>query len=804
MTDTADDFRRWERLGFGPWLLPIIPPGVALTAKSTVPPSQRGKVPGLRGYSGQWYGFVGWQDARATSGDLVSWGAMGAGVGLRCGVWIAVDIDVLNEEWALALAAMAHEMLGPGAVRIGRAPKRVLLYVAAQGEVITKHRLAFNLAGDPALHAVEILGEGQFFVLDGVHPGTGLPYAWPEDRPLAIDLAPVTLAQIEAYLTAVAEAVTQGGGTVARRDTAAVGTGRDGVDQEALRAPSLELLIEAAPHVPNEGGYDEWQRGLCMWRAAAAGWLDDDGRELARAWTERATGAGFGGGGHIDFDMKFGQQHPPYAVGWPHLERMAREAGWLGGVAAEFAGVLPPPAPETPPWEEPGITAQEAMFRRYVWIKSIERVGDLATREVLTRGQFNVQLAEIGPPHDSRKCAWAVFLADKDRCLHVNAVTYRPGWLGLVEEDGKGLCFNQWVDDGVKPAPGVVTDADVAPFLDLAAALYPDAKVMDLVLDWMGAVAQQPGQKPAFGLVLGGHQGVGKDSLILPLSRFVGASNVRHITMQDVLGGQTWYLARCRLLVVQEVHSFTRTEVADRFKPLLASLPPVVVVNIKFVPQYEVPNLCACVMMTNRKDALAIDRDDRRHLVAWSPAPDPNQADEATRAALDARFAALHAWYDRGGHASVGAWLLARDVSAFRRLTRAPWTEGKEEMRQAARSEAAEAIEEAAADWPDLVSPGDLAVRLGNVRNSVGKGLSGKAVAFVLRGMGAVPVTEGPVAVPQTATVGGVVKLRIWALRNAESYLGLPDAAIGRKFGEMWGATKQDLESVFTPRESKP
>jgi hypothetical protein len=340
-----------------------------------------------------------------------------------------------------------------------------------------------------------------------------------------------------------------------------------------------------------------------------------------------------------------------------------------------------------------------------------------------------------------------------------------------------------------------VTDADVAPFLALASRLYPDPAMRALVLDWMALVAQNPGVKPPFGMVLGGHQGIGKDSLLLPLASLIGPGNTRHITMRDVLGGQTWYLAKCGLLIVQEVHSFNRTEVADLFKPLLANLPDTVVVNIKFVPQYEVPNIAACVMMTNRRDALAIDRDDRRHMVAWSPHPDINQMGEAERAAADRDFGALHVWYGRGGHGVVARWLLSRDVSAFAALKRAPWTEGKEEMRQAARSEAAEAIEEAAPDWPDLVSPADLALRLSAGR--LGKALTGKAVAAVLRAMGAEPVTRGPVAVPQTATAGGATKLRVWALRDVARYRAMPDGAIGRQFGDGWGATNQDIEATF-------
>ncbi|WP_187830484.1 AAA family ATPase [Siccirubricoccus phaeus] len=337
---TGGAFSRWAARGFGPALLPIIPPNVALTVSSKVPPSQRGKVPGLRTGRGEWHGYIGRHGKQATSADHATWDAMGAGVGIQCGRWIAVDIDVLDERTAALLAALAVEMLGSGAVRIGRAPKRVLLYAAASGEAIAKRRFAFRLPGDDTPHAVEILGEGQFFVCEGVHPGTGRPYAWPEGQPLAFDLVEVTAEQIDAYLAAVAVAVGELGGEVVQRATAAVGTGRHEVDQAGLRAPSAELLLEAAPHVPNTGGYDDWIAGIAAWKGAATGLLEDDGETLAREWTERWTGEGAGGGGHIDFDDKWARVLPPFAAGWPQLERMARAAGWYGGVQAEFAPIV--------------------------------------------------------------------------------------------------------------------------------------------------------------------------------------------------------------------------------------------------------------------------------------------------------------------------------------------------------------------------------------------------------------------------------------------------------------------------------
>lgn len=806
MTDTTKDFERWARLGFGPWLLPIIPPLVALTPQTQIKPEARGKAVGLRGVSGQWYGYGGWHGKVATAEDRAAWGAMGAGVGIQCGVYVGADADITDSAAAAAVDKLTLEILGPGVPRVGRAPKLLRLYVAAAGEHIVKQRLEFTLPDSDVVHAVEILGHGQQFVAEGTHPVTMRPYAWPEGLPTQIDIPTVTLAQVSRWLDAVAQAVAEMGGEVtARNRFGAWAEERGAVDQAALAAPSDELLAEALARVPNEGDRDAWIRMGHAIKAAGgteeqwAEWSDrwdgpaEDPEDIARRW------AGF---------------RPPFAVGWPHIERAAREAGWYGGVEADFvragldlaalAAAAEAEAAEPPPWEAAGLTIQDRMFLRHVWVKEFDRIGDLAARELLTRGQFNVQLAEIGPPHDSRKCAWAQFVADKDRCRHVASTTYRPGGPLLVTENltqKHGLCMNTWRPSTLVPRRGV-TDEDVAPFLRLAEALLPDPIERGHLLDWMAARLQRRGVKPRFGVVLGGFQGIGKDSLFLPLIRALGLHNVREIRVAHVESEFNGWAGESELVIIGEMHSFARREMSDRLKDMLTSPPDSIAINQKNLPLHHAPNLFALLMFTNHLDALSIEDSDRRLLALWSPRPNPRRLPPAERAALKREFKAYHEdFLDKGGDEAVAGWLLARDIRAHLALSDAPDTSAKADMARAGRSEATASIEDAleAMDLPDLVNPEDVAARMGTGVRAGKNGPSGHAVARVLRSMGAEMVTDHAVAVPPTAIVTGAKRIRIWALRDAAGYRAMRPVTLARKFAEMWAATKQDIEAFFAP-----
>jgi putative DNA primase/helicase len=129
-----------------------------------------------------------WQNARLSAMDVPRVWANGAGIGILCGVGAfpvyAVDIDVTVPRLAVDLERWCDKNLGVTCCRIGRAPKRLLIY---RGEVdgIRKRASAnwFDPAiegpdGKPIEHHVEVLGFGQQFVAAGIHPDTQAEYQW--------------------------------------------------------------------------------------------------------------------------------------------------------------------------------------------------------------------------------------------------------------------------------------------------------------------------------------------------------------------------------------------------------------------------------------------------------------------------------------------------------------------------------------------------------------------------------------------------------------------------------------------------
>jgi hypothetical protein len=99
-----------------------------------------------------------WQDVRATPAVIDSWSAKYAfatSTGVLTFATPAVDIDVLDAAVADEVQEIAEQMLGVSAVRMGKAPKRAMLYRASTrfGKIATP----IFTSPDGRTHKVEVL-----------------------------------------------------------------------------------------------------------------------------------------------------------------------------------------------------------------------------------------------------------------------------------------------------------------------------------------------------------------------------------------------------------------------------------------------------------------------------------------------------------------------------------------------------------------------------------------------------------------------------------------------------------------------
>lgn len=277
-----------------------------------LPIQPRSKKPGMY-RRGVWHDYPKWSrhcERDTTEHEVDVWADWPeAGIGVAAGRVIGIDIDVLDSpDIAKQIESLAKQMLGDTpAVRIGHAPKRLLVYRAVQ---------PFNGFKYPP---IEVLGLGQQFIVYGVHPDTGKPYDWPVDT--LTDLKPEELPAItesqarefakEAYLQIPPDL---------RPKTLGVGL-RGVTDFASLPAQrgTLEAVQDALKLVTNaDVDYDSWVRiGM-----AIKGALGDAGWPLFESWSASSTK------NDVKTTAKAWRSFKPERIGAGTIYKLALDAGW--------------------------------------------------------------------------------------------------------------------------------------------------------------------------------------------------------------------------------------------------------------------------------------------------------------------------------------------------------------------------------------------------------------------------------------------------------------------------------------------
>src|SRR5271166_173118 len=169
-------FRDYVDTEFVPYLLPIIPYGVPLSPKTKqLTPEKIGKIPGQRIDDG-WVGFPNWQNHSTRPGVLDAYARWYADqpcetIGINSKFFLGVDSDFDNPIVRDIVIEEYRKRFGDAPVRTRPNSSKILipLRLTPRSQSVTKIRRTFE---DPwgMVGALEILGRGEQWVMEGMHP----------------------------------------------------------------------------------------------------------------------------------------------------------------------------------------------------------------------------------------------------------------------------------------------------------------------------------------------------------------------------------------------------------------------------------------------------------------------------------------------------------------------------------------------------------------------------------------------------------------------------------------------------------
>ena len=239
-------------------------------------------------------------------------------------------------------------------------------------------------------------------------------------------------------------------------------------------------------------------------------------------------------------------------------------------------------------------------------------------------------------------------------------VTYQPGEDEVV--DGK---INLWRGWGIEPKKG-----NVKPFHDLLKFLFAsEPDLQEWFIKWLAYPIQNPGKKNLTSVLLHSEaQGVGKSFVGYIMGEIYGDNFavVDHEAMGSSFNG--WAVNK-QFILGEEITGGNSRNAADRLKNMITR--EKIHVNIKYQPEYDLPDYVNYLLTSNHVDALFLERSDRRSVV-HNIESEPNEFKWYKR---------IDKWRDNGGPAHVFYYLLNEvDLSDYDPKEPAPTTAAKEQM----------------------------------------------------------------------------------------------------------------------------
>jgi hypothetical protein len=252
-----------------------------------------------------------------------------------------------------------------------------------------------------------------------------------------------------------------------------------------------------------------------------------------------------------------------------------------------------------------------------------------------------------------------------DQNKAVEQMTWAPGQPILIKDqlvvDGGWIqrpevtTFNLYRPPRIEP--GDATKA--GPWLDHVHKIF-DSDDAAHCIRWLAHRVQLPQEKINHGLVLGGDQGIGKDTMLEPVKHAVGPWNFHEISPTDLLKSFNGFVKSVILRVneARDLGELNRFSFYDHTKIYTAAPPDVLRCNEKYLREHYVFNCLGFILTTNHKtDGIYLPADDRRHYVAWSRRKKQDFTADYWKD--------LWGWYHRGGFGHVAAYLAELDLTGL-------------------------------------------------------------------------------------------------------------------------------------------
>jgi hypothetical protein len=406
-------------------------------------------------------GINNWQNLNLKTGDLKRFSEPGVGIITGVGDYpvVAFDVDASCPELVAQFSDWCFSNLGRAPVRVGRAPRQVLVYTATESGGRKTYSGTFEDFLGEAMK-LEVLNAGQQFVAHHIHPDTGKPYQWVGDSLLdvPVELLPqITPEQIEKAVREferIASSLLYGKVGESSYDKAERLSGRGEMVYDTESEP-IERLRAALACVPVPSDHDPWVTlGMAIHEATGG---SEDGRDL---WHDHSRQ-----GHNYDartLDYKWRSFNTPTskrgnAITRAYLFRQAIDHGWSDAVAPDTDGfedveIADVQAVNALALEDHREVSRKKHEAKSGWLKAVAEAADadylqdeLRFKIAADRSIDNIdreiiadalrkRLSTLGITLSAATCRKMIAPAKRDSVKR-EAATWVDGWVYITDED---------------------------------------------------------------------------------------------------------------------------------------------------------------------------------------------------------------------------------------------------------------------------------------------------------------------------------------------------------------------------------
>ena len=227
---------------------------------------------------------------------------------------------------------------------------------------------------------------------------------------------------------------------------------------------------------------------------------------------------------------------------------------------------------------------------------------------------------------------------------------HEPGEIILDEFRRRGV-------NTYKPAIINMREGDPARFIGHLRTILPDERDVKILLSFLAHCVQKPGVKVPWAPLIQSVPGAGKGVVKLCMTHALGSVYIHSPNAKELTDGGGKFNAwmRSKLLIIcDEIRVGEKRDMLEVLKPMISE--ERIEIQGKGADQEQEDNPANWIFFTNYKDAIPIDRNERRYSIIYSTM---QSVDDLIRAGLDGHyFSSLYDWIKFEGGKEIVAHFL--------------------------------------------------------------------------------------------------------------------------------------------------